>query len=230
MESSSVSQTPILAALTDVATISPFFAIDTATDAAGDPEWRKFPALVGDALPGQIETTGLLLETDEPRVAASVLFQGIAGRFWAPVVATAVQHGVAPDLDPARTYWRPASPGPLALAAPGVQGRPADAATVYRIVVERHLAPLIEAIRTTTNVAEGLLWGNAASALMGSLTMISRKRSAHTDACRALIEELLTMPGLEGTGDFGPGGFRRNSCCLIYRVPTGRMCGDCALA
>lgn len=229
MDASPVSQTPIVAALADVATVSPFFSVDTGPYAAADPEWQEISALLGDALPGQIEATGLLLETDEPRVAASILFQGIAGRFWAPVVATAVQHGVVPDLEASRTYWRPASPGPLALAAPGVQGLPADASTVYQVVVEHHLGPLIDAIRATTNVAEGLLWGNSASALMGSLTMISRKRPAHTGACRALIEELLTMPGLTGTGEFGPDGFRRNSCCLIYRVPTGRICGDCAL-
>jgi hypothetical protein len=229
MDAGPIPRSSLDAALADVASVSPFFALGTHPDLADDPTWRTFPELLGGALPGRIEATAAALRTGEPRVAASVLFQGIAGRFWSPVVATAAEHGLVPDLEPERVYWRPASPGPLALAAPGVSARPASAAAVHQVVVDRHLAPLIAAIRTAAHVAEGLLWGNAASALMGSLTMIGRSRPAGGDSCRALVMELMTMPGLTGTGEIGPAGFRRRSCCLIYRVPQGGMCGDCAL-
>ncbi|MFB9837961.1 ferric iron reductase, partial [Actinoallomurus acaciae] len=106
------------AALADVARIGPFFALDTDPDIAGHPLWRPFTELAGRALPDQIAAVLARLGVGERRVAASLLFQGIAGRLWSPVLATAVEHDVVPDLDPARTYWRAASPGPVLLAAP----------------------------------------------------------------------------------------------------------------
>jgi iron complex transport system ATP-binding protein len=162
-------------------------------------------------------------------VAASLLFQGIAGRLWSPVLASAVEHGVLPDLEPARTYWRAASPGPVMLGAPGAAGLGADPAAVHRVVVERHLRPLVAAVRAVTPVAEGLLWGNAASALTGALAVLAGARPASAAPGRRLVEELLGAPPLRGTGTLGARGFRRRSCCLYYRVPGGGLCGDCAL-
>ncbi|WP_083734860.1 (2Fe-2S)-binding protein [Actinomadura sp. CNU-125] len=74
-------------------------------------------------------------------------------------------------------------------------------------------------------LADGLVWGNAASALAGSLNVGPR------DAARAaIVRHLLALPPLDGTGELGPAGFVRRSCCLYYRVPPGGgLCGDCAL-
>jgi hypothetical protein len=213
------------AALTDVAQVGPYFSVDLAPDVADDPLWRPFSALCDRALPDQIATVRTRLGTGEPRVAASLFFQGVASRLWSPVLATAAFHGLVPDLD--RLYWRAASPGPVLLAVPGVSPLPADAATLHTVVVERHLRPLVTAIREVTPVAGGLLWGNAASALTGALAVLAWSRPAA--AGRALVEELLALPPLEGTGVLGPMGFRRRSCCLYYRVPGGGMCGDCGL-
>ena len=214
------------AALAEVARVGPFFAMDTDPDIAEHPLWRPFTSLCGRALPDQIAAVRIRLGTDEPRVAASLLFQGIAGRLWSPVLAVAALHGVVPDLDPARLYWRAMSPGPVLLAAPGAGGLPADASAVRHVVVERHLRPLVEAVRAVTPVAEGLLWGNAASALTGALAVLARARPG---AGTRLVGELLDLPPLRGTGTLGPAGFRRRSCCLYYRVPGGGLCGDCAL-
>jgi hypothetical protein len=216
-------------ALADVARVGPFFAMDTDPDIAVHPLWRPFTELSGRALPDQIAAVRIRLGTDEPRVAASLLFQGIAGRLWSPVLAVAAEHGLVPDLDPARVYWRAMSPGPVLLAAPGASGLGPDAAAVRRVVVERHLGPLVDAVRAVTPVAEGLLWGNAASALTGALAVLARARPGGAAAGRRLVEELLGLPPLSGTGALGPSGFRRRSCCLYYRVPGGGLCGDCAL-
>jgi hypothetical protein len=218
------------AALADVAQVGPYFALDTDPDVAGHPLWRPFTELCGGALPDQIMGVRARLGTREPRVAASLLFQGVAGRLWSPLLGAAVEHGIVPDLDPARTYWRAASPGPVLLAVPAAAGLPADAATVRRVVIDRHLRPLVAAVRGVTPVAEGLLWGNAASALAGALTVLARDRPATSGPGARLVEELLTAPPLRGTGTFGPLGFHRRSCCLYYRVPGGGLCGDCALA
>jgi ferric iron reductase protein FhuF len=217
------------AALADVARVGPFFAMDTDPDVAGHPLWRPFTELCGRALPDQIAAVRIRLGTDEPRVAASLLFQGVAGRLWSPVLAVAATHGVVPDLDPAHLYWRAMSPGPVLLAAPEAGGLPADASAVHRVVVERHLRPLAEAVRAVTPVAEGLLWGNAASALVGALAVLARARPESAKAGTRLVGELLDRPPLRGTGTFRPSGFRRRSCCLYYRVPGGGLCGDCAL-
>lgn len=217
------------AVLADVARVGMYFAVDTDPDVAGHPLWRAFTELRGPVLADQIANVRARLGTDEPRVAASLLFQGIAGRLWSPVLAAAALHGLAPDLEPARTYWRAASPGPVLLAAPTPDPTGADAASLYRVVAERHLVPLVEAVRAVTPVAVGLLWGNAASALAGALTVLARTRPEAAGPARRLATELLGMGPLAGTGTLGPFGFRRRSCCLYYRVPGGGLCADCAL-
>ncbi|MFL6054862.1 MAG: (2Fe-2S)-binding protein [Actinoallomurus sp.] len=216
-------------ALADVARIGPYFSVETDPDVADHPLWRPLSALYGPALPDQIAAVRVRLGTTEDRVAASLLFQGVAGRLWSPALATAAGHGRVPDLHPARTYWRAASPGPILLATPGAPALTADAAALRRVIVDDHLLPLARAVRTVTPVAEGLLWGNAASALVGALTVLAMARPAHSRAASRWVEELLGTPPLTGTGGLGPHGFRRRSCCLYYRVPGGGKCGDCAL-
>jgi FhuF 2Fe-2S C-terminal domain/Ferric iron reductase FhuF-like transporter len=217
-------------ALADVARIGPYFALDTDPGIAGRPPWRPVTELYGRALPGRIAAAQARLGVEESRVAASLLFQGIAGRLWSPVLGSAVEHGVLPDLTAAGTYWRAASPGPVLLGAPEAGALDADPLAVRRVVVDRHLRPLADAVRAVTPVAEDLLWGNAASALAGTLAVLSRARPAGAARGRRLVTALLGAPPLRGTGRFGPGGFRRRSCCLYYRVPGGGLCGDCALA
>lgn len=216
-------------ALADVARVGPYFSVETDPDIADHPLWRPLTALYGPALPDQVAAVRVRLGTTEDRVAASLLFQGVAGRLWSPALATAAGHGRVPDLDPARTYWRAASPGPIVLATPGAPAMAADAATLRRVIVDDHLVPLVSAIRSVTPVAEGLLWGNAASALVGAMSVLAMGRPAQSRTALRLVQELLGSPPLAGTGDLGPHGFRRRSCCLYYRVPRGGKCGDCAL-
>lgn len=219
----------VAAALADVARVGPYFAVDTGREVAEHPLWRPFTSLLGPALADQVATARVRLGTGEPRVAASLLFQGIAGRLWSPVIAVAAVHGLVPDLDPAATFWRAASPGPVLLAVPAAGATGAGAASVHRVVIERHLGPLTDAVRAVTPVAAGLLWGNAASALAGALGVLARARPEAAEPGRRLVEELLGMPPLRGSGTLGPSGFRRRSCCLYYRVPGGGLCGDCVL-
>ena len=82
-------------------------------------------------------------------------------------------------------------------------------------------------------VAEGLLWGNAASALAGALGVLVRAQPWLREPATALAAALLARR-LADTGELGVTGeglgFRRRSCCLYYRLPGGGLCGDCALA
>lgn len=206
----------VAAALDSVAAFGPFFAVDTSPGVPDDPLWRPLTELYGRALSDQVGTARMVLGNCEPRVAASLFFQGIAARLWSPALAVAAT-GITVDLDPSRVYWRAASPGPVLLAIPS----PAVAAgTLYGEVVTRNLAPLVAAISTVTPVAEGLLWGNAASALAGAARTLS-------SAAAELVSDLLMTPALRGT--LIPGSLQRRSCCLYYRIPGGGKCGDCSL-
>ncbi|MGW5641150.1 (2Fe-2S)-binding protein, partial [Streptomyces sp. NPDC003832] len=78
----------------------------------------------------------------------------------------------------------------------------------------------------------GLLAGNAASALVEAARAVLTARPDLGDPLSALVASLLNTGRLKGTGKvLGPDlTFRRRSCCLYYRVPSGEKCADCALA
>ena len=154
------------------------------------------------------------------------MFQGLAARLWSPVVAAAAD-GIVPDLDGLRWRWAPGESIRVGLSEPrgwAVQGLAEAAALVHSVVVDGQLRPLRNAMADCVGLAEGLVWGNGASALAGSLNV------GPADRGRAeLVRALLSREPLAGAGSFGPDGFVRNSCCLYYRVPGGGMCGDCGL-
>jgi hypothetical protein len=241
-------------ALGDVATFGPFFVIATepaparaacsrSAPASGG-GWRPFTALheAGGPVRELVAAYARRLGTPERRVAASILFQGLAARLWSPVVATAVAHGVVPDLSGLRYQWAPGAPVGLWLAAPA--GRALDgstangepAAAVHRAVLGQ-LLPLRAAMRSVVAIADGLIWGNAASALAGVHRSAAAARPGLDGPLADIIERLLALPPLVGAGELvrpfpeRPDRFYvRRNCCLYYRVPPGGdYCGDCVL-
>jgi hypothetical protein len=210
----------VVSALAGAAALGPFFEIVTDPAEEADPTWRPLPELDTARLVGLTGAYADRLGTTEQRVAASILFQGLASRLWSPVVAAAAR-GVVPDLAGLHWRWAPGAPIALWLADPSGHraGTAAErAGLVHREVVERQLRPLRETMLGFVRLADGLLWGNAASALAGTLRAGS------------LVRELFAREPLAGTGTFERRGFVRRSCCLYYRVPPGgEMCGDCAL-
>ena len=80
-------------------------------------------------------------------------------------------------------------------------------------------------------LAPGLLHGNIASALVGTSRQLLAARPDLRASIAKVTSELLSTGKLAGTGAITSADldFRRNSCCLYYRVPGGGMCGDCAL-
>jgi FhuF-like iron-sulfur protein len=209
-------------ALADVASLGPYFAVSTDAAEGAEPGWRPFPA----GLDELIEVTGKQIGTGEPRVAASTMQLGLAARLWSPVVACALLHEVVPSLAALRQRGR-------ALWLAEVCGhRTADPVRpIYRSVVEEALEPLNAAVREQVRISPALLWGNAASALVGTLQVLAQERPELAGRCRDLAIDLLATGRLRGTGMFtGPGlTFQRRSCCLYYRVPGGGLCGDCCL-
>jgi ferric iron reductase protein FhuF len=81
-------------------------------------------------------------------------------------------------------------------------------------------------------VSARILWGNAASAVHGAATVLAANRPDRAAPARQLAALLLARPPLRGTGTWtADGGFRRRSCCLIYRAAAApeAICGDCVL-
>jgi ferric iron reductase protein FhuF len=222
----------ITATLSEAADLGPYFEIRTDPAEEADPTWRRLPERDTARLLELTELYAERLGTDERRVAASILFQGLASRLWSPVVVAAAL-GAVPGLAGLHWRWAPGAPIALWLAEPSgrrVKSGEDAAELVHREVVERHLRPLREAMRAFVGLADGLMWGNAASALAGT-RYAGVRRPDLAAPVDALVRELFTREPLAGTGTFGPGGgFVRRSCCLYYRVPPGgEMCGDCVL-
>lgn len=216
-----------------VAQIGPYFALDA--PAAGSVPLAQLYEPEGSlALAAMVEDHARRLRTDERRVAGSILFQGLSARLWSPVIGCAAE-GLLLDLDPTLARWWRRPEGPIGLHVPDPGGwqlpDPARSAElVADAVLERHLRPMVHALRRVVQIAEGLLWGNVASALMGAVLVTELSGRDGAGATRALARALLELPTLRGTGTFGVGAeFRRTSCCLYYRVPGGTLCGDCGL-
>ncbi|MFJ8630268.1 (2Fe-2S)-binding protein [Streptomyces sp. NPDC093568] len=190
------------------------------------------PAAQGDPLAFRVRKVANALRAPELRIAASVAQQGLAARLWSVTLGCAALYGRIPDLDPGLLRWDPDGSAPDNLWLARVRPLPADPAAVADAVLHGHLEPLTAALRSRHRVAEGLLWGNAASALAGAARELGRwaRANGRTDtaeAARTLTAELFTHPLLAGTGTFTATAFRRRSCCLYYRVPGGGVCGDC---
>ncbi|MEU9045404.1 MULTISPECIES: (2Fe-2S)-binding protein [unclassified Kitasatospora] len=222
-----------------LAAVGPYFALDTSPAGAPPEGFRPLPELYGtgpDApLAARLRVVAQRLGTAEPRVAASILHLGLAARFWSVGLGSAVLLGTVPTLE--RAWVRIPDQGPLDLWTPPEPARP-DAGPLtdqlHSAVLVGQLAPLATAVRAAAPLSARLLLGNVASALAGTLRVLD----AHAPgAARALVAELLHRPPLAGSGTLvtspllaGPRGtaFRRNSCCLYYRVgPNAGLCGDC---
>ncbi|MFB4310817.1 (2Fe-2S)-binding protein [Actinomadura sp. GTD37] len=217
-----VASAEVVGVLRDVGRTGAYFEIRTEL---GEGPWPPFGGDV-ERLRALTADYAERLGTAERRVAGSLVFQGLAARLWSPVVAAAAA-GVVPDLSGLRWRWAPGEPIVLAVAEPRgwrAEGAAEAASIAHAVVVDGHLRPLREAMSEVVGLAAGLVWGNAASALAGSLNV-----GAPDPRRVALVRELLGREPLAGTGSFGADGFVRKSCCLYYRAPGGGMCGDCGL-
>ncbi|MFJ5881357.1 (2Fe-2S)-binding protein [Kitasatospora cineracea] len=219
---------PPVTAADPLAALGPYFAVRTGP--APPPGFRPLPELYDGRGPlaARIAEVGRVLGTGEARVAASTAHLGLAARLWSVALGAAVATGRVADL--AGAWFALPPQGPFDLWVPGGGGAPATAEVLERTVWDGQLVPLAAAVRAVAPLAPGLLAGNAASALVGAARQLGSVPQLRLPAA-ALARELLAGPALAGTGAAtapgGPLGFRRASCCLYYRVPSGGLCGDC---
>jgi ferric iron reductase protein FhuF len=237
-------------ALRDLAAFGPFFAVDThlAGSVAHQP-WHPMSELVEDprilrdrvaAVRAQLaSTSGRSPQAVELRVAASVTHLGLVARLVSPALAAAVTTGQLLKLDLASTRWQRTLGGAFPLSVPV----PADTSTgnhdMERLacLLAHHIldGPVRDLVQATMplSVSPRILWGNAASAINGALSMMATRQPPWAQRSRVLASLLLDQPPLHNTSiTTSTGIFRRRSCCLIYRAAptaTGAVCGDCVL-
>ena len=228
----------ILTALGAAAELGMFFRLaDPAREAAG---WQPVGLLYAagqDHLDGLLASVRATLGDCEPRVAASLFFQGYASRLLSPQLACLAANGCVPGMSAARLAWRQPDDQVIELGLSPGAGWAADRRKLMEQLVAtsfgEHLAPLADALRLRVRISPALLRGNAASALVSGLRMLSGPLGPRW---RSLAAHALAQPDLRGGGTIRAGASRagepafvRRSCCLYYRVPGSGLCADCPL-
>jgi len=238
------------APLAELAGLGAFFAVashDPRSALAGP--WRPLEELTGSAVAvadriGAVRSAlaaaaGCGAQAVEFRVAASVTQLGIAARLIAPALGMAVACGAVPDV--AAAWWQPALGGafPLSLPIGGASwpGAGRDEAGALAAGLGGHVVDgpvrLVTEVVAAMSVPPAVLWGNVASAVNGAASMIATARPGLAARAQAVSSALLRRPPLAGTYAGAPAaGFRRRSCCLIYRLSPASapaFCGDCIL-
>lgn len=220
--------------LAEVASVGGFFALRTNRPDGGAhvPLARIY---AGDTAPltFRVDKVAARLGAPERRVAASIAQLGLAARLWSLALGPAALYGEFPDLPPDGLWWDAGltSPHDLWLVAPP-RPLPATAERIREVVQYGHLEPLADALGRDGRISRPLLRGNAGSALAGAARELhtwARKngRPEVGERALALAAELFRHPGLRSTGTLDGASFRRASCCLYYRCPSGGLCGDC---
>lgn len=220
-------------ALAGIAGLGMFFRL---ADPAGEPAgWQAASVLYNSgsgSLDELLELVRIKTHRCEARVAASLFFQGYAARLLSPQLACIALYGCLPRMPADQLRWRQPDDEmiQLGLTACGGWEGSTDAliAQLVRESFQEHLQPLARAVRSRVRIAEQILTGNAASALINGLLLL---REHFGPGWKDLAACALAQPCLRGSGSLPGTGpvFVRRSCCLIYRVPPHEKCADCAL-
>lgn len=242
----------------DLAAFGPFFAVQTHLPGSIPREpWHAMNELVDDpdVLTHRVATVrsrlagagGQAPDGVELRVAASVTHLGLVARLVSPALAVAVTSGELLEIDDlASTRWQRVVGGAFPLSVPrsvdadvsGHDATPEPAARrlaclLASRVLDGPVRDLVEAA-ARLSVSRQVLWGNVASAINGAASMIATRQPGWANRSRMIASLLLDQPPLRDTSvGSTDGGFRRRSCCLIYRAaPTvaRAVCGDCVLS
>jgi hypothetical protein len=232
----------------ELAQLGPYFAVSVhPPDQPLPASWRPLSTLLDspEDLQQRIAEVRSALADDRPpdavefRVAASVTHLGVAARLISPALGAAVLLGRVPRMDPAEVYWRPVLGGPLPLSLPasafawyGDQPGAGQLASELRRSVLNGPVRALTGVTAALSVSPIVLQGNIASAVNAAASMIATARPDLASEAATIRRALLSAPELAGTWTSSAAGFRRRSCCLIYRAAgpaTSPVCGDCIL-
>ena len=206
-------------ALAAAARAGPYFALEPWTEGTG---WRPASLLVTDpaVLADQVTyaraviagRAGIAAAEVTERVAASIVFLGLASRLVSPSLGAAVLGGVVPYLTLDNLWWRPVDSGPMPLAAGPVTGReigdaPAGrelddaAALLSERCVQGMADPVAGGFQARFRLSPLVLRGNIASALAGAAGMLATTFPDRAETAGQLTARILAFGPLQGTGE-----------------------------
>jgi len=232
--------------LAELAALGPFFSVYAhlpgerpempwlSVDELSRPEpMRRRIAEIGLALAA---AAGTQAEQIDMRVAASTAHFGIVARLLSPALA-ALASGYELSTQPAELWWQEVlgAPSPLSVPVPPhrLDDRQPSAATACGKLVSELIEPVTSTVAEVVPMSFRVLWGNVASAVNSACLRIATKRPAAADCAQLLSEIVFAAPQLRTERSPSGPGFRRSSCCLIYRISAERgkgICGDCVLS
>jgi hypothetical protein len=238
----------VAAALDDVARHGRFFAIRSRDDTAEIERFFPFSRLDDPearlAREQAMERLAVGFGVTELRPVASLLQMSVAAQLGSAPLATAAAHGLVPQFEAEQLRYGFAPSGAIRVVLDGnpsgLRG-PTDrlVAALARSVSAGPLAAFTAALGASVALSPLTTCGNVASTLAAGAQVLRRTPDGEAMGDRALdlVVGVLETAPLSGTGHFvpaagGPMGertFRRNNCCLFYRIPGGGTCGDCVL-
>lgn len=123
---------------------------------------------------------------------------------------------------------------PLAIAGhPEVRVVAGDAAllaTLRAVLVEEHLAPLLERIRDRARLGRRTLWGSLASGVAHGLSRARLESGSTLGNANALLSAL-DVDDLVELSELPSGELRvqRRTCCLAFTLPEPKICAGCCI-
>ncbi|WP_232807083.1 (2Fe-2S)-binding protein [Geodermatophilus chilensis] len=220
------------------AALGPFFRVDERLGQG----WTSWAALNADgevlrrraAEVRAVLAAGPGRPAPEPAVVASLTHLGLVARLVSPLLGAALLHGLLPVAPVEHVYVRLAGANPLPLAllpsSAAVVGSPAELVPAFhRFWLTPAVEPLTLALRASIPISRQVLDGNVTSAVAGALRMAATARPGLTSRAGEVLDELLSGPFAEAGHRRDDGSYVRRSCCLLYRLPGARTCGDCVL-
>lgn len=159
------------------------------------------------------------------RVATSIAHLGLVARLLAAGLGAAALGFGQAALSAHDLWWQVQLGGPFPLSV--VDFTDGYAGPLIGSAVEAITA----ATAASYPLSRQVLWGNVASAANSAACLIADARPDDADRAYAAADLVLADPRVEGGQSHAGPSFRRNSCCLIYRIADTRsaVCGDCVL-
>ncbi|GAA2183993.1 (2Fe-2S)-binding protein [Brooklawnia cerclae] len=189
--------------------------------------------LDGDWLDEQIRLRGLIWGIDDPFVLGTLWWYSASNWIVLPTIATwfLAEQTLSPALADIRLHWRADSRivGATSTAtASGALG-PGMADTLDQVITQ---------VVRVCGRGERRLWAMAVDSLanrllwLGKATgQVPRAREAAGELVNSLGRPGIPMPRFTTLPDLPPDvdsvWVRRNSCCLLYKVPGKANCADC---
>lgn len=221
-----------------LADLGPFFAAALLEPGTAPAEpWRPVRELADDptALFRRVDAVHAALVAGpgpgsavQRRVTASAAHLGLVARLLAPAIgATALGLGHVPlGLDD--VWWQDRLGGPFPVL---LRLRHAAAHKGASVLADSVVGAITEAVATRYRVSLRVVWGNVASAAATAARLVGSARPELAGAAGAAADAVLADPRVEGGALRSGPGFRRRSCCLLYRIAGGppAVCEDCVL-